>query len=103
MVRNDVRRPGEVYFVQHGNDGPVKIGFRSLSSEDRIANLQTGNPVELRRLAALPGTPEDEKTLHHSFRKLRIRGEWFRLEEPLLGFIRAVQRGILVRQQKVEE
>jgi hypothetical protein len=54
-------------------------------------------------LAALPGTPEDEKTLHHSFRKLRIRGEWFRLEEPLLGFIRAVQRGILVRQQKVEE
>ena len=68
--------PGLVYFVQAGDDGPVKIGF-SRAPAQRVADLQTSNPAPLRLLATIPGCLVSEAMLHREFGEHRIRGEWF--------------------------
>ena len=50
-------RTGFVYFVEvvmSGGLGDIKIGFAT-NVADRVATLQTGCPLELRVLAAVPG------------------------------------------------
>lgn len=67
-----------VYFIRDGDR--IKIGY-------------SANPVQ--RAKALPGqlvtfTDGDrltESLLHAEFAHLRIEGEWFRAEEPLLGLV----------------
>lgn len=83
-----------VYFVRR--DGLVKIGTTGgLSS--RIASLSRGCSAaedgltgEVELLAAMPGGRAVEKSIHEMFASLRYAREWFFLEEPLTGFIRAV-------------
>lgn len=80
------RRRGEVYFVQAGDDGPIKIGF-AVDFKARFATMRTDSPLDLRLLGRLDGTAQDEKRLHQTFAELRIRGEWFRADPRLLGYI----------------
>lgn len=67
---------GSVYAIGEKPGGPVKIGYAA-SPAQRLAELQTGNHLDLRVLASFPGTLEDEAALHRRFAILRIRGEWF--------------------------
>jgi hypothetical protein len=72
-----------IYFIQAGDDGPIKIG----SSENiprRIAGLQVGNPAELHVLGVFP----EEYELHTHFADIHIRGEWLKPEPQLLDFIK---------------
>jgi hypothetical protein len=74
-----------VYFVQVGDNGPIKIG-KAVSPLARLAELQTGNPIELiPRLLLLGG--RHERFLHRRFKDCRIRGEWFRPRQHLRDFI----------------
>lgn len=75
---------GTIYFIQRGN--MVKIGFAA-NVKKRIRQLQTASPEPIALIAVLEAAPAVEKHLHHRFRKLRVRGEWFRLEKPILDFI----------------
>ncbi len=63
------------YFIQSGGpSGPIKIG----SSDDphkRIAQLQCGNPEQLRMVAILEG--DVERLYHDLLHEHRIAGEWF--------------------------
>lgn len=77
---------GFIYFVQCGEF--VKIGW-TVSVRERIADLQTGNPFEIRILATKPGSPTHEKSLHRKFAVHRIRGEWFRLAEEIRAEVAA--------------
>src|SRR6516162_9936645 len=78
-------RPSCVYFVQVGDNGPIKIG-KAVSPLARLAELQTGNPIELiPRLLLLGG--RHERFLHRRFKDCRIRGEWFRPRQHLRDFI----------------
>jgi hypothetical protein len=69
---------GVVYFIQHGEAGPVKIGYTTATGlKARIAAMQTGNPVKLILRRVCPGTRQTENLLHQLFADLRVTGEWF--------------------------
>lgn len=82
-------KAGFVYFVQAGDGhGAIKIGFAS-NVPARIATLQTGCPLDLRLLAAIPGTYQTEREIQTHFADVRLRGEWF---APEPGFVAFVER-----------
>ena len=70
------QKRGCVYFIQAGEDGPIKIGF-SKDVESRLTDLQVASPEELRLLRTIEGTKEDEAHVHYLFSSYRLRGEWF--------------------------
>lgn len=65
-----------VYFVQEGDDGPVKIGT-AIDPEQRLAGLQGGNPRQLTIRHIIPGDWTVENSLHLRFHESRLIGEWF--------------------------
>jgi hypothetical protein len=77
--RERLREPSFIYFIQSGEDGPIKIGL-SHDPTKRLPQLQTGNHVDLRLRHVIPGDLGVEQTLHERFEPARIRGEWFGLE-----------------------
>jgi hypothetical protein len=76
-----------IYFVQVGEDGPIKIG-RAHSPRSRLASLQTASPVPLRLLGQFDGNARDERHLHRLFAHVRLRGEWFEPSAALLAVIK---------------
>lgn len=65
-----------VYFIQQGEDGPVKIGYGE-DPKIRLGQLQIGNPEPLRIIRVLDAGQEAEAFLHRKFKRQRLRGEWF--------------------------
>jgi hypothetical protein len=74
-----------VYFVQQGENGPIKIG-RASNVARRVRQIQVSNPAPLRLLASIDGDREME--MHERFMKSCISGEWFKPEDELLQFLR---------------
>lgn len=74
-----------VYFVSDGD--AIKIGFTSNGVDRRLEALRNGNPREIKVLATMRGTMDDEKRLHRRFAEYRVRGEWFKAAPELLDFI----------------
>lgn len=72
------------YFIQAGVDGPVKIGIAE-DVEERLKQLQTGCPDDLRLIGRIRGNCEAD--LHKRFERLRLRGEWFKPDVRLMAFI----------------
>jgi hypothetical protein len=72
-----------IYFIQAGDDGPVKIGCAE-NVEKRRSALQTAHHDVLRILRSFPGERGVERSLHERFSNLRIRGEWFRFAPEML-------------------
>lgn len=77
---------GRVYFIRGGDR--IKIGF-STNPLGRLSTLQKCSPDELKLLGTIEGTEQDERRLHHHFRHLRIRSEWFRDDPELMTYIRS--------------
>ncbi len=66
-----------VYFIQAGEKGPVKIGYGA-NPEERLRQLQTGNPENLYLRKVLNGFGFiEEAQLHRLLENFRIRNEWF--------------------------
>lgn len=83
-------RLGAVYFIRSVADtGPVKIGY-STEPHGRLATLQTSHHGELKIIAAIEGTREDEQALHERFATFRMRGEWFRVAGKFKQYLRAL-------------
>lgn len=80
-----------IYFMRSGENGPIKIGFTGNTPMARLSALQTGNPEPLNLIAAIPGVREDETRLHERFAALRIKGEWFRADPELIGFVDGIR------------
>jgi len=80
-------RLGNVYFVQAGAGGPIKIGWTQ-DIDRRIAELQTANAHKLSLLGMIPGTMEREAALHAQFDHLRLEAEWFQNSPEIFDFIR---------------
>lgn len=78
-----------IYFVQgHGGKGPIKIGYTSGATRERLNLMQTGSPVLLTILGEIPeGTMEKEHQIHYKFDHLRLHGEWFKEDKELKDFI----------------
>ena len=62
------------YFIQEGDDGPIKIGSAN-NPDERLSQLQTASSRDLRLLLAT--TLVEERTLHAEFSEQRLKGEWF--------------------------
>lgn len=81
-----------VYFIQVGEDGPVKIG-RSYDVQQRLAGLQVSHHLKLHlrcEVSRDPGDLSDEQTealFHRKFEQYRLRGEWFSFEGTLKVFL----------------
>ena len=75
-----------IYFVQAGEEGPIKIGVAE-NVERRIAGLQVAHFVDLKLRLMLEGDDRHESYLHAKFEPYRMRGEWFKPVVQLLAFI----------------
>ena len=65
-----------LYFIQAGEDGPIKIG----TSDDpvrRMGRMQVDNAAPLRFVAVCRVTRGAEADVHDDLARHRIRGEWF--------------------------
>jgi hypothetical protein len=78
----DLTVNGYVYFVQMGDDGPIKIGFAT-DVQARITTLQTSSPHELVLRKVVPGTVAKEREFHQRFAQTRLKGEWFKPSSAL--------------------
>jgi hypothetical protein len=85
---------GLIYFIQHGENGPLKIGFTRGSIKTRLNTLQVGNPVLLSVVKVVDGTPSHELDIHDMFGRSKIRGEWFEPTPELLKFIDRSPRSV---------
>lgn len=71
-----------VYYLHRPADGLIKIGT-SIDHKSRFSDLRREHGP-LRLLLAYPGTRAEETEAHGRFAALRVEGEWFRPELPLL-------------------
>lgn len=76
-----------IYFIQAGNNGPIKIGQTDNNIEERIKQLQIGCPYELRLLWLHKSDHYKEQEIHKEFSSERIRGEWFHPSRKIFDFI----------------
>jgi hypothetical protein len=65
-----------VYFIQEGDDGPVKIGF-SDNPARRLQELQVASAKHLNLIAVIEGDVSKERELQARFQEFRLSGEWF--------------------------
>ena len=77
-----------IYFIQSGDNGPIKIGYTDNNIENRLSGLQVSCPEKLTLLGCVDGDIYIEVALHKLFKTLRIRGEWFSSDPYLLKCIR---------------
>ena len=84
---------GYVYFISSEKNREIKIGFTARPVEKRLKSLQTAHPYKLKLLTIVPGTTEDEKSLHERFANIRLEGEWFKPHPDLLAFISVILKG----------
>lgn len=77
--------PQFVYFIQQGDDGPVKIGT-AVDPLERLRQLQPGNPVPLTIRYVVPGDHFVERALHRHFADFRLMGEWFDMAPAVLAW-----------------
>lgn len=75
-----------VYFIQSGDDGPIKIGY-SHSFTSRLDQLQTGNPEPLTVLAVADGSQRVEARIHADLAADRYRLEWFKPSAAVLAMV----------------
>lgn len=74
-----MKSSGYIYFIQMGDDGPIKIGFAKDTANlcKRLNTMQIGNPTPLFLRGVLRGPQSMEKKVHQSVWQHRLRGEWF--------------------------
>lgn len=73
-----------IYFIQAGEDGPIKIG-RSSNEVGRFGGLQTATYERLHLRATLDVPDEIEGYFHTILSGARIRGEWFDSKETIVN------------------
>lgn len=78
-----------IYFLK-SREGFIKIGT-SMNVSSRINSLQTSNPTELKVKAILDGSYKTEKGLHELFNHIRYRGEWFKYNDEMRYYLKAIR------------
>ena len=75
------------YAIEMVGHGLVKIGKAS-NPDARFSVIQSCCPYELRFLDILEG--DCEAVLHEMFAHLRVRGEWFTLDDKILRTLKCL-------------
>lgn len=75
---------GKIYLIKCYNDSEVlyKIGFTRGKPENRLKNLETGNPndLEIIKVFETKYNTKLESNLHTKFKSKQVKNEWFRLD-----------------------
>ena len=82
------RTTGTVYFFLSLD--LIKVGFTSGPVQRRLKAIQRMSAAPVSLLTTIPGSRRVEASLHDRFVTMRSHGEWFRAEEPILSFIKAL-------------
>ena len=85
-MRRSRINPKNIYFVQRGTDGPIKIGMTSGDPGTRVRELQVASPEKLHLLGCVRGIESD---IHGRFARHHISGEWFHPHSDILKFVRS--------------
>lgn len=83
-------RNAVIYFIQAGEDGPIKIGYTRSAPRKRLKELQTAAPQKLRLLGTTDGGRLEERALHRAWGDERLQGEWFNPVPSLLALVAEV-------------
>lgn len=83
------RTLGNVYFLQAGDNGPIKIGYTSGVVTRRVQTLQQSSPEILNWIGAYISNPDEELRLHNKFKPFRYRQEWFTPDGALTDYIKS--------------
>lgn len=75
-----------IYFIQQGNDGPIKIGL-STDIQRRWFELQQVSDLPLSVLGIVDGHRHTEHLLHGRFSQDKVYGEWFAPSPELIEYI----------------
>ena len=80
-----------IYFIQCGENGPIKIGYTQADPKHRLKQLQIGCPYKLKLIFVYQDNDrESESDIHAEFEDYRMRGEWFLPTGRIYDFIDAV-------------
>lgn len=75
-------KEGQIVYFVGADEGPVKIGTTT-EPHVRLQRMQSGSPVTLKIIAAVPGGSLLESGYHTVFADHRLHGEWFN-RSPLI-------------------
>ena len=84
-----------VYFIQAGNNGPIKIGVSSVP-QMHLDRLQQGNHEELRLIAEIPGERSLEQKVQADLKAFELERKWFHATDEVLDYIKKIQEEPLV-------
>lgn len=91
-ARLQMNDDGQVYFLQAGEDGPIKIGTTK-NLRRRLNKLQQGHPEKLIVRALRKGGRKTERGYHDRYAEFQIRGEWFSPSPAILNEIERLTNG----------
>lgn len=84
-----------IYFIQCGNDGPIKIG-KSNNPKNRLQALRGGCPYKLSIIKRLHGS--SDYYVHELLKNHKLRGEWFEPNDEVLEFNQEVlDKALLIK------
>ena len=92
-----------VYFLVEGFGDArlVKVG-RTIDTERRLAELQTGNGRKVRYLGWIPGGSKEERAIQVAMSEFHERGEWYRLTDEVKVLIDGVCAQNRMRTDQIE-
>jgi hypothetical protein len=79
-----------IYFLKSKKTNFLKIGT-STNISNRVKSLDAANPMDLKIEAVLQGSFQTESGLHDLFSHLNRKGEWFKINDEMKYFIRAIR------------
>jgi hypothetical protein len=93
FMSRTARRRCSVYFISSEDDDgyPVKIGVTSGFMEDRLSQMQCGNPHQLTCMTVFDGQAWMERKIHEWLDGTRVRGEWYSRSARLTKLMDAVR------------
>lgn len=91
-TREDNDQKRNVYFIEAVGLDLIKIGFARNVSQ-RLADLQSASPVELRLLGIMSSCGVvTEREIHRTLASHRVRGEWFSRCKKIEEFLKRLER-----------
>lgn len=86
-ITRKIRNETSIYLIRNNRNGYYKIG-RSNNAEFRERTLQAEEP-EIEMIHSFNGTVKNEKDLHVHFKEKHVRGEWFRLNDFDVNYVKS--------------
>ena len=76
-----------IYLIKCDKTESCKIGY-SKNPENRLIQLQTGNPFSLELVTSIEGGLKKEKLIHKFFKKYKLSGEWFSYNQDIKDYFK---------------